>query len=57
MKTPFKVEYMLFPRAAALSEVLWTTPAERDYKDFQKRLSTQLKRYDLWDVNYYKKNK
>lgn len=57
MKNPAKVEYMLFPRGAALSEVLWTTPAERDYKDFQKRLSTQLKRYDLWDVNYYKKNK
>jgi len=57
MKNPEKVEYMLFPRAAALSEVLWTTPSERDYKDFQKRLSTQLKRYDLWDVNYYKKNK
>lgn len=55
MKNPAKVEYMLFPRMAALSEVLWAPPATRNYDDFNKRLPTQLKRYDLWQVNYYKK--
>lgn len=32
-----QVEYMIFPRMIALSEVLWTR-AERDYPSFQKRL-------------------
>jgi hexosaminidase len=50
-----KVEYMLFPRLSALSEVLWSEPACKDWKDFQKRLAEQFKRYDLWKVNYCKK--
>ena len=52
MNNPRKVEYMLFPRMSALSEVLWND--KKDYDDFKKRLSTQLKRYDLWKVNYSK---
>lgn len=48
-----KVEYMVFPRLAALSEVLWS-PKEKDYKDFEKRLPAQFKRYDLWKINYSK---
>jgi hexosaminidase len=49
-----KVEYMLFPRLSALSEVLWSQKENRDWKDFQKRLMGQFKRYDLWKVNYSK---
>src|SRR5204863_2961935 len=49
-----KVEYMIFPRMAALSEVLWTQKRLRDSVDFEKRLETQFKRYDLWGVNYSK---
>ena len=55
MKNPRKVEYMLFPRMAALSEVLWLPPANRNFDDFKTRLNTQLKRYDLWDINYFNK--
>lgn len=47
-----KVEYMIFPRIAALSEVLWSE--KKDSADFEKRLLTQFKRYDLWKVNYSK---
>ena len=47
-----KVEYMIFPRMAALSEVLWSQ--EKDWTDFEKRLMTQFKRYDLWKANYSK---
>jgi hexosaminidase len=46
-----KVEYMLFPRLSALSEVLWSPKENRDWKDFQKRLLEQFKRYDLWKAN------
>jgi hexosaminidase len=51
---PSKVEYMLFPRMTALSEVLWSKKEQRNYDDFQKRLLTQFQRYDLWKVNYHK---
>jgi hexosaminidase len=49
-----KVEYMIFPRLTALSEVLWSPKEARNWDDFQKRLPTQLKRYELWKVNYSK---
>jgi len=48
-----KVEYMLFPRLSALSEVLWSPKASRNYTDFQHRLADQYKRYALWKVNHY----
>ena len=47
-------EYMLFPRMSALSEVLWSQKDLRDSADFEKRLETQFKRYDLWGANYSK---
>ena len=53
MSNPRKVEYMLFPRLSALSEVLWSPKASRDWKDFTTRLPTQFKRYALWGVNAY----
>jgi hexosaminidase len=48
MKTPLKVEYMIFPRLSALSEVLWSPGGKKDYTGFEKRLQVQVKRYDLW---------
>ena len=54
MQYPSKVEYMVFPRMTALSEVLWSSKSNRDWKDFEKRLPTQLKRYAVWKINYYK---
>jgi N-acetyl-beta-hexosaminidase/alpha-L-fucosidase len=53
MSNPSKVEYMLFPRLSALSEVLWSPGASRDYLDFQHRLATQYQRYALWKTNHY----
>lgn len=52
---PAKAEYMLFPRLDALSEILWTPKSQRNYTDFLKRLTEQLKRYDLMNVHYSKK--
>jgi hexosaminidase len=54
MSNPRKVEYMIFPRMTALSEVLWTPQDQKDWTDFKKRLLTQFNRYDLWNVNYSK---
>ncbi len=55
MKTPAKVEYMLFPRMAAVSEVLWTSPNLKDYSNFLIRLNDQINRYKFWNINYCKK--
>jgi hexosaminidase len=52
MSNPSKVEYMIFPRMTALSEVLWSPKDKRNWDDFQKRLQTQYKRYDFWKVGY-----
>jgi hexosaminidase len=49
-----KLEYMIFPRMTALSEVLWSKKELRNWNDFEPRLKTQLKRYDLWKINYSK---
>jgi len=49
---PKRVEYMAFPRACALAEVLWTPRDERDYADFTRRLATHLARLAVLDVNY-----
>lgn len=54
MKTPGKVEYMIFPRMSALSEVLWTAPELKSWPEFEKRLQTEFKRYDWWGVQYSK---
>lgn len=52
MSNPAKVEYMIFPRLTALSEVLWSPKENRNWDDFKQRMQTQYKRYDLWGVRY-----
>ncbi|WP_192822270.1 beta-N-acetylhexosaminidase [Rufibacter sp. LB8] len=52
---PSKVEYMVFPRMTALSEVLWTDPKQKNYEDFKKRLkSNAIPRYNFWNSAYFK---
>ena len=46
------VEYMTWPRAAALAEALWTAPAQRDFVDFERRLRGHLPRLERLGVNY-----
>jgi len=52
MKSPEHVEYMVYPRAAALSEVVWSPKKERDYSGFLVRLREMTKRYDYYGINY-----
>lgn len=39
------VDYLTLPRMAALSEVVWTPQADRDYADFEARMKTHYNRY------------
>lgn len=52
MATPDYVEYMVLPRMLALSEVDWTDPANKDFRDFARRLSWHLDRFDAMGVKY-----
>lgn len=52
IKNTRKVEYQLFPRLSALSEVVWSPKEKRNWNDFEKRLQVQFKRYDLLGINY-----
>ncbi len=49
-----KLEYMIFPRMSALSEVLWSTKEISNLSDFRTRLTVMTKRYELWGANYCK---
>jgi hexosaminidase len=52
MPTPKHVEYMAFPRLAALAEVVWTPKDRREYSTFMQRLPTHLERLRILDVKY-----
>ncbi|KRD05393.1 beta-N-acetylhexosaminidase [Flavobacterium sp. Root901] len=51
---PKDSEYMIFPRLAALSEVLWSSKESRNWNDFTTRLKPLLSRYDYLGINYAK---
>lgn len=46
------VEYMAFPRACSMAEVLWTPKAQRNFEGFMGRLPFHLDRLTALDVNF-----
>ncbi|MCL4124204.1 UNVERIFIED_CONTAM: hypothetical protein GTU68_004228 [Idotea baltica] len=52
MPTSEKVEYMVFPRILALSEVVWSNSKQKNYKNFVPRVEYFHKRLDALDLNY-----
>ena len=50
-----EMEYMLYPRVAALSEVAWSKKENKDYGRFCTRLESIRRHYDVLGVNYCKK--
>jgi hexosaminidase len=51
--TEQRAEYMIFPRVAALSEVLWSPKESRDYADFSRRLPDLYDRLDRQKISYH----
>ncbi|MGV9254522.1 beta-N-acetylhexosaminidase [Streptomyces sp. NPDC003697] len=50
-----RVDYQVFPRLAAFAEVAWSAlpaPAERDFADFERRMSVHYRRLDALGVAY-----
>jgi hexosaminidase len=53
--TEKQVEYMVFPRILAMSEVTWSGPSEnleKDYPDFVTRVEEFMPRLDSLNINY-----
>jgi hexosaminidase len=46
------VEYMVYPRAAALSEVVWSPKESRNYESFMERMQSMIKRYYAYGINF-----
>jgi hexosaminidase len=52
VRTAERLEYMSFPRAAAVAEVGWSSPQQLDWESFVQRLPRQLDRYRALGVHY-----
>lgn len=50
IRTPERVEFMAFPRAAAIAEVGWSPT--KDWSGFSERLLAQIERYRVLDVRF-----
>lgn len=49
-----KLQYTIFPRIAAISEVLWTQKENKGWDDFEKRLPVLFNRLEKKDIHYSK---
>lgn len=52
ISNPNLATYMLLPRMTALSEVQWTSPAQKDFKQFKIRATRLSKLYDKYGYIY-----
>ncbi|MFE0275166.1 beta-N-acetylhexosaminidase [Streptomyces sp. NPDC058992] len=55
MQDRSRVDYQVFPRLAAFAEVVWSrlpAPADRDFVDFERRMSVHYARLDALGVDY-----
>ncbi|MEM7331272.1 MAG: beta-N-acetylhexosaminidase [Chloroflexota bacterium] len=52
INTPEQAEYMLYPRASALAEAVWTANDVRDFDEFNGRLQMLYQRFDHLNINY-----
>lgn len=49
-----KLQYTIFPRIAAMSEVLWTQKENKSWEDFEKRLPILFDRLEKKEIHYSK---
>jgi hexosaminidase len=48
------MEWQVYPRLSAYAEVGWTARERKDYEDFQGRMKSQARRWDIQGVGYAK---
>jgi hexosaminidase len=47
------IEYMTFPRLAAIAELAWS-PKGNDWEEFRERLSVHGKRMEAMEINFHR---
>ena len=52
VRTPERVQNMVFPRLAAVAEAAWTAPEHREWRGFLARMPDQLDRYRALGIHY-----
>lgn len=52
-----ELEFMMFPRFAAIAEVAWTKKELRNWESFSERVKKHTARWDAMGLNYYKSPK
>jgi hexosaminidase len=52
--TPLEAEYMVLPRALALSECLWSQPQNKNYLFFEQKVHAHYERMELYGINFSK---
>jgi hexosaminidase len=52
MRIPDRLEFMTFPRAAAVAEVAWSPAESKNWAGFAERLPAQLERYKTLGIRY-----
>jgi hexosaminidase len=50
----YHLEYMVYPRLLALSEVVWSDTAHKNQADFQQRIQSHYRLLQRLNVNYYR---
>ena len=53
MYTNAKMEYMMYPRAVALSEIAWSPLSKKNFEDFCRRLDANSIRLDEHNITYH----
>lgn len=53
MYTNAKMEYMMYPRAVAISEIAWSPLNKKNFKDFCRRLDANSIRLDEHNITYH----
>jgi len=48
-----RVDYLLFPRLAALSEAAWTNDENKNYQQFEERIKRHLQLYRAQNIYFY----
>ena len=51
--TPEEAEELILPRMSALAEVAWSRPKNRNWPDFQRRVSVLKRRFETLGLDFY----
>lgn len=52
ISTTSNLEYTVFPRICAMSEVVWSPAEKKDFTGFKERLETEFQRFKMYKINY-----